>query len=129
MYLGNLHFFTASLTQFKENKMNNEEALKQLGIEIPEGYEFVRHGIPTKDDYFIGREGTAKLSRGTNTFKYTILKEKIETECWYLVEDDEGDINVMHLNDKKRWCAYLSPKFPTKDFSYCKIISKMEAVK
>ena len=100
------------------------------GLYLKELLDLIDKDIEVQYDDLKGSFYTEEIVMDEAYFEWIKKIESIETDCWYLVEDDEGDINIMHLNDKKRCCAYLNQyKFPTKDFSYCKIISKMEAVK
>ena len=105
----------------------NQEALKQLGIEIPEGWEFVRYGIPEEGDYIISSElkKLKILYRNLTSVTSIIIKKKIETECWYLVEDMQKDRAVKFLDDEYRWVTYTNPKYLTQHFDDYQIISKM----
>lgn len=113
------------------NKMNeqekNQEALKQLGIEIPEGWEFVRYGIPEEGEYIISSEFKKLkiLYRNLAFVTSIIIKKKIETECWYLVEDEDGDTRVMFLNKDMKWKTYNNRPNNVREFDLYKIISKM----
>ena len=118
--------------EYKEINMSeqekNQEALKQLGIEIPEGWEFVRYGIPKINESYLEANNngiktttTGRMDRGGRF----IIKKKIETECWYLVEDMQKDRAVKLLDDKYRWVTYTNPNYLTQHFNDYKIISKM----
>ena len=96
----------------------NEQALKQLGIEIPEGWEFVRYGYVYKGDSFINLSG--EISKACIDYRgnYMIIKKKIETECWYLVEDMQKDRVVKFLDDEYRWMTNTNPKYLNQHFNY-----------
>lgn len=105
----------------------NEQALKQLGIEIPEGWEFVRYGVPLKAEFAINIMGfPSEVFNDNCETKWLVVKKKIETECWYLVEGAHEYELVMYLSENKKW--QLSPiTDPNRgdSFSSYKIISKM----
>ena len=110
--------------------MNKEEALKYLGIEIPEGYEFVKYDYPQDDDYLLGMGGTAKISGDPNIIKYIIIKEKIETDCWYFARFERESYPI-YLSVDGDFYQMISYKGigECKVTSEFEIISKMEAVK
>ena len=112
------------------NQEKNKEALKQLGIEIPEGYEFVRYGEPQKDDYFINRDNEIQLSGGSYGCNLFIIKEKPETDCWYFARFEIADYPIYLSVDGNFYKTILSSGIGeckvTREFE---IISKMEAVK
>ena len=107
----------------------NEQALKQLGIEIPEGWEFVRYGVPKINESYLEANNngiktttTGRMDRGGRF----IIKKKIETECWYLVEGAHEYELVMYLSKNKKWqSSPITDPNKGDSFSSCKIISKM----
>ena len=106
----------------------NEQALKQLGIEIPEGWEFVRYGIPKINESYLQANNnsiktttTGRMDRGGRF----IIKKKIETECWYLVEDENGNIPVVYLTKHMDWVFYEHSSASPYSFKDFRIISKM----
>lgn len=103
----------------------NEQALKQLGIEIPEGWEFVRYGNPMRGEFYLDNYGYIVDADRVYEFNYLIIRKKIETECWYLVEDMQKDRVVKLLDDEYRWMTNTNPKYLTQHFNDYKIISKM----
>ncbi len=104
----------------------NEQALKQLGIEIPEGWEFVRYGVPLEGEFGVDVMGLpSEVFNDNYETEWLIIKKKIETECWYLVEDKEGDSPCMWLNIHNEWQVYKREDAPTWRFDKFEIISKM----
>ncbi len=104
----------------------NEQALKQLGIEIPDGWEFVRYDQPMKGEYFINGSMKAELVFSHLMCSYIIIKKKIETECWYLVEGAHEYELVRYLSENKKWqSSPITDPNRGDSFSSFKIISKM----
>ncbi len=112
------------------NQEKNEEALKQLGIKIPEGYEFVRYGKPMKDDWFINDSNEIHLSGGSYINKFFIIKGKFETDCWYFARFEQENYPIYLSVDGDFYETISSNGIgQCKVTSEFEIISKMEAVK
>jgi len=105
----------------------NEQALKQLGIEIPEGWEFVRYGVPLKAEFAMNIMGfPSEVFNDNCETKWLVIKKKIETECWYLVEGFHEYELVMYLSKNKKWqSSPVTDPNKGESFSSTKIISKM----
>ena len=105
----------------------NEQALKQLGIEIPEGWEFVRYGVPLKAEFAMNIMGfPSEVFNDNCETKWLVVKKKIETECWYLVEDEHDYETARYLTDRRVWQSHrLSSPHKGDKFENYKIISKM----
>ena len=105
----------------------NEQALKQLGIEIPEGWEFVRYGVPLKAEFAMNIMGfPSEVFNDNCETKWLVDKKKIETECWYLVEGAHEYELVRYLSENKKWqSSPITDPNRGDSFSSFKIISKM----
>ena len=110
--------------------MNNEEALKQLGIEMPEGYEFVRYDYVKKGDLYTAPDNKMSLSNGDRDYRSFIFKKKIETDCWYFARFERESYPI-YLSVDGDFYEMISYKGigECKVTSEFEIISKMEAVK
>lgn len=113
-----------------KNKMTeqekNEQALKQLGIEIPEGWEFVRYGLANRGELYIDSDYPPQMAEEDFEVDFVIVvKNKIKTECWYLVEDEDGYVCVMFLGKDMKWKTYNNIYTDLYEFKHYKIISKM----
>jgi hypothetical protein len=79
---------------------------KHCEVECEEGQ------IDIKADVIISEERYNKILSENENLKAELAelaelkKGEVETECWYLVEDGEGDL-VMWLTADKKWSIYL----------------------
>ena len=88
-----------SFSKYKGEPMAKQKI--EIEVDIPDGYEFVRYGVPTDRDYFVYPDGYVMPSGCESNGSYVIVRKAWQWPPWlkadYIAMDKAG-----------KWFAFAS---------------------